>query len=270
LSPTSRPYTDLKLDFEDLIIYATNFQVVSSPGMAAKPASATSTSSAAEQFRLEAPTLVTVGGEVTATVRLTAAGRMQGFSLALAWDPTVVEPIGMSSGNWIEGQGGVVLQPKPGTVDAALLGVRGDGIEGDGTVAVVRFRVLQNGATGIGVAKVVARDGGNREVNAGAIATKVEAAVPTVTELSAPWPNPFGDRAGLMYSLAAEGAVELTVYGVDGRRVRGLVSERQAAGVYRVEWDGRDDGRNVVGSGVYYAQLRVAGKRFTKTVVRVR
>ena len=127
--------------------------------------------------------------------------------------------------------------------------------------------MLRTGDAGIRLAQVVARDAANRTIEAGAIRQATQSAVPTVTTLLAPAPNPFRDNATLVFSLSQPGAVELAVYSVDGRRVKTLVSERREAGVYRVAWDGRDDGRNAVAPGVFYAHLSAAGKRFTKTLV---
>jgi hypothetical protein len=273
LQITSRPFTDKKIDFEDLIVIATNYQVVSAPQAAATPASAKDAGAVAggsEEFRLEGPTEVVVGQVITATLRLTGAGRIQGFSAALEWDHTVLEPIGMTSGQFIEGQGGVVLTPALGTVDAALLGARGEGMTGTGTVATLTFRVLRNGSTGLQVGHVIARDAQNNDLGASEIATRLVVPLPAITELMAPWPNPFGESAGLMYAVSADAPVELVLFGVDGRRVRTLVSEFQPAGVYRVAWDGTDDTHSAVGSGVYYAQLNVAGKRFVRKIVRVK
>jgi len=155
-------------------------------------------------------------------------------------------------------------------VDAALLGMRAQGVTGEGEVARVTFRVLSVGNPAIRLAQVIARDAANRPIEAGAIEQASEALVPTTTALLAPAPNPFHERATLVFSLAQPGTVELAVFSVDGRRVRTLVSERREPGVYRVAWDGRDEGRNAVAPGVFYAHLSVAGKRFTKALVYLR
>ena len=76
--------------------------------------------------------------------------------------------------------------------------------------------------------------------------------------------------ATILFSLARSGPVELAIFSVDGRRVRRLLSEPREAGEYRVLWDGRDDDRHAVASGVYYAWLMVAGQRFTARLVCVR
>jgi hypothetical protein len=262
---SSRPFTDDRIDFEDFIVFASNYHVVSAPPLAAKPAGAIA--NAPEAFEVLAPSLAQPGETVTAKLRLKSFGRIQGFSSRLDWDASVVEPVGMQSSQFIEAQNGMVLSPKPGTVDAALLGVRGEGMTGEGEVARVTFRVLRAGNPAIRLAQVVARDAANRPIEADAIQAATQALVPVTTALLAPAPNPFHESATLVFSLAQPGTVDLAVYSVDGRRVRTLVSERREAGLYRVAWDGRDEGRNAVAPGVFYAHMNVAGKRFTKTLV---
>ena len=265
LLPSSRPVTDDQIDFEDLMVFVGNYELVSSPQLAAKGARVAG--AAPEAFRVVVPSLVDPGQTVTAQLRLIGTGRMQGFSVKLAWDPAVVEPVGMKSGGFIEGQDGVVFSPRPGTVDAALLGVRAQGISGEGEVATLSFRVLRVGDAGIRLARVIARDAANRPLEAAAVQQATQSLVPVRTELLAPAPNPFQASATLVFSMAQPGAVDLAVYSVDGRRVRTLVNERREAGVYRIAWDGRDQGRNPVAPGVFYAHLSVAGKQFTKTLV---
>ena len=52
--------------------------------------------------------------------------------------------------------------------------------------------------------------------------------------------------------------MDLSIYSVDGRRIRTLVSGTLPAGEHDARWDGRDrDGRRVAG-GVYFYRL-VAG-----------
>jgi hypothetical protein len=131
----------------------------------------------------------------------------------------------------------------------------------------VGFRVLRAGSPGFRLARLEARDAANRPIGAEGIEATVRPERPLETLLLAPAPNPSSGAAGLVFSLASAGAVELTVYGVDGRRVRTLVREGREAGVYREAWDGRDDGRHAVGSGVFYIRLVAGGRRFTRMLV---
>jgi hypothetical protein len=165
-------------------------------------------------------------------------------------------------------QGALVLSSRPGTVDAAVLGVD-TGFRGEGVVATVTFRALRAGAPGIHLASVDARDPQNRKVSL-ATSERVVRPLPTVTLLAPATPNPFCQAATLAFSLAQGGPVELAVFSVDGRRVRTLVRESREPGEYRVTWDGRDDHGNPMSAGIYYAHLKAAQRGFTRTLTYLR
>jgi len=264
---SSRPFTDKRIDFEDLIVFATNFGVVSEPQLAN---AAEDASHGPEQFKVQAPSLVEAGQVVTAVLHMQGAGRIQGFSAALAWDASVVEPVESTVGDFIEKQGGVTLSPRPGTVDAALLGIRGSGISGEGEVARVTFRALRQGDAGIRLGDVIARDAANHPLPTGAIAQATQADAPARTLMFSPWPNPTPGNATLSFALARPGNVELAVYSVDGRRIRTVASGWREAGVYRESWKADDDERRPVAPGVYFVRLTADGARFTKRIVHIR
>ena len=69
------------------------------------------------------------------------------------------------------------------------------------------------------------------------------------------YPNPFNPSTTIEYSLAAAGAVEIAVYGVDGRRIRTLESGLKPPGAYRAVWDGRNDRGAQVATGIYFYRL---------------
>jgi hypothetical protein len=266
-SLTGRPLPDRHIDFEDLFVFAGNFgSTLMTPQLSAGPANAAKPG-VPEQFELDAPSLVTAGQTVTATLRLKGAGRIQGFSAQLGWNTGVVEPIGAHSAGFIESQGGVVLSPRPGTVDAALLGLRETGISGEGVVASVTMRVLRTGDPGLRVAKLVARDAGNHPIQLGEITSSSRLDRPLETMLLAPSPNPLRGDAALSFALAQPGGAELVIFGVDGRRVRSLASGWHDAGLYHVVWDGRDESGSATAPGVYYARLSAAGRQFTRKLV---
>lgn len=87
---------------------------------------------------------------------------------------------------------------------------------------------------------------------------------PAKTELAGVYPNPVRSDATVEYSLAQEGAVDLSVYDVRGARVRTLQSGVFAAGRYTVRWDGRDDSGRRIGGGMYFVRLNAG--RYAKTV----
>jgi flagellar hook assembly protein FlgD len=80
--------------------------------------------------------------------------------------------------------------------------------------------------------------------------------LPQATRLLAPYPNPFNPFTQIVFELAQGDRVQLSVYNSLGQEVRRLVEEEWWPGVYRVVWDGRDEGGQAVGRGVYFWRLQ--------------
>ena len=85
---------------------------------------------------------------------------------------------------------------------------------------------------------------------------------PLVNRLFPAAPNPFNPATNLRFDLAAAGQAELVVYDVRGRKVIELLGRQKLdPGPHVVEWRGVDRRGRRVASGVYYAELRLAGQR---------
>jgi len=87
----------------------------------------------------------------------------------------------------------------------------------------------------------------------------------TQGSLSQNYPNPFNPTTTISY-LVPDGVaqrVRLVVYDVSGARVRTLVDREQAGGSYTVDWDGRNDNGQAVGSGLYF--YRLVERNYTQT-----
>ena len=92
------------------------------------------------------------------------------------------------------------------------------------------------------------------------VAAKVAAAQgAAVNELYPNRPNPFNASTRIAYSLAAGGRVRLEIYNVLGQAQQTLVDQVQAAGVYQVSWNGRDQRGAAVAAGVYLVRLSYPG-----------
>jgi len=73
-------------------------------------------------------------------------------------------------------------------------------------------------------------------------------------------PNPFTGATSIAYSVpAGGGAVDITIYDVNGRVVRDLVDAQMPAGEGSAVWDGLDSRGERVASGVYFARLNIDG-----------
>ena len=252
-----RPTTDNEIGFEDLVIFAINYNAVSAPSSKATPA----TSGAANELVLEAPQHVEAGAAVSARLTMSGAGNLVALSTKLSWDPAVVQPVGHAAGEWLTAQQGVAFSATPGTVDAAVM--QSQGMSGSGVMATLTFRVLSAGDPKIRIVSTDGRDASNQKV---AVANSLLPQAPLVTQLAPSKPNPFRQSATLSFSLAKGGPVEMHLYSVDGRRVRTLVNGVRGAGEYSLVWDGRDDNGTPLAAGVYYLRLSTPQGRFTRTM----
>ena len=101
--------------------------------------------------------------------------------------------------------------------------------------------------------------------------TAVAEPTPEVTLRLAPGrPSPFERMTTIAYTLPKAGTVRLHVYDVNGRRVRTLRNGDRPAGSHAEIWDGRDDQRQPLAAGVYFARLEVAGKTLVQRLALVR
>lgn len=118
--------------------------------------------------------------------------------------------------------------------------------------ATVRFEVIDESATGwISVDHIT--------VEQDIEPTAAPSPVLERGRLAAPSPNPFNPRTTLRFEVLAASEVSLEVHDLRGRRVRTLAQGRRDAGAYETVWDGRDDARRDLASGVYLVRLVVDG-----------
>jgi hypothetical protein len=99
--------------------------------------------------------------------------------------------------------------------------------------------------------------------------------LPTILSLSQNFPNPsFGSgTTKIMYSIPVDHAnqrVSLTIYDVNGRRIKTLVDGAKAAGKYQTYWDGRGEKGQNVAPGIYFYKLTVGKKSIAKKLILVR
>ena len=95
--------------------------------------------------------------------------------------------------------------------------------------------------------------------------------LPKTFELQANYPNPFNPTTTIQFGVPHSADVALVIYNVLGQRVRTLVDhEQRSAGRYSVVWDGRDDGGNTVGSGMYFYRLETGNVALVKKMLMLK
>ena len=78
-----------------------------------------------------------------------------------------------------------------------------------------------------------------------------EAELPFTTKLNQNYPNPFNPSTELSFDLAETGFTELSVYNINGQKVKTLVNGRMNAGQHAIQFDA-----STLASGVYLAVLK--------------
>lgn len=84
-------------------------------------------------------------------------------------------------------------------------------------------------------------------------------------------PNPFLGATALLFDLPEPRPVTFRIFSVDGRVVRQLAHRSPfQAGRHVLQWDGRNDAGERVGSGVYFVEIQAGAWQARRKVVRVR
>jgi hypothetical protein len=81
---------------------------------------------------------------------------------------------------------------------------------------------------------------------------------PSEFELFQNYPNPFNPITTIEYNLPKQSQVELGIYNILGQKMATLVSEKQQAGSYKLEWDASE-----FSSGIYMCQIKAKSKKQT-------
>ena len=91
--------------------------------------------------------------------------------------------------------------------------------------------------------------------------------IPLQTELAQNYPNPFNSTTTFSFQIAKSSHVGLDIYNIAGERIATILSSELPAGDYRVEWDGTDDQRRGIASGVYFYRLNAGAFHQTRKLV---
>jgi hypothetical protein len=76
------------------------------------------------------------------------------------------------------------------------------------------------------------------------------AIVPEKIEITSVYPNPFNSSAIIEYQIVETGLVKLSIFDLNGRRVRDLINKRHTSGKYSITFDAGD-----LSSGTYILKL---------------
>jgi hypothetical protein len=81
------------------------------------------------------------------------------------------------------------------------------------------------------------------------------------------YPNPFNPRTIIEGTLTTSGPASLFIYDASGARLATLMQGYLEAGLHSWPWDGRGDSGQLLGTGVYFAELRTVSGRATSRLL---
>jgi hypothetical protein len=81
------------------------------------------------------------------------------------------------------------------------------------------------------------------------------------------YPNPFNPETEIKYGIPEGGYVNLSIFNTLGQKVITLINSRQAAGTYKIRWDGKNTMKSQVGAGLYFCRFQVGKKEIVRRLV---
>ncbi|MEC7850231.1 uncharacterized protein METZ01_LOCUS7765 [marine metagenome] len=88
--------------------------------------------------------------------------------------------------------------------------------------------------------------------------------VPGAFALAQNYPNPFNPSTEISFTLNEAADINLSIFNMLGQKVRTLTTGSKPAGVYSLEWDGRDEMGQSVSTGIYLYTLTNGSTSITK------
>jgi hypothetical protein len=70
------------------------------------------------------------------------------------------------------------------------------------------------------------------------------------------YPNPFNPATNIKYALPYESNINIKIYNTLGKEIKELLNENRLSGEFEITWDGTDNQRNKVSSGVYFITMQ--------------
>ncbi len=243
------PDTDDRIDFDDLMIFALNWNMTSLTK--AQPA---------EGSLIARFSWVEVDDTTWSLVLTEPCANLKGVNLQA--DLSKDAGLSVTAGSLMGQQDySYFLKNIPDNGLDAGLALLGNGacITGRGEL----IRISLTGELDLDDIEIVARDSANKDLEYTLEETTADADMPTRYALSANYPNPFNPSTTIKFALPEPQYVKLAIFAVDGRRIATLKNESMSAGNHSVTWTGRDDRGGFVATGIYF--YRIEAGDFSQT-----
>ena len=94
--------------------------------------------------------------------------------------------------------------------------------------------------------------------------------LPLITKIYQNYPNPFNPETTIRFSLSQPGKVKIEIFNIKGEKVKTLVDQYLEVKNYAMVWDGKDENRKSVASGVYFYKFQTGKHLDTKKMLLIK
>jgi len=81
------------------------------------------------------------------------------------------------------------------------------------------------------------------------------------------YPNPFSTATRIKYRITSKSRTDVSVYDINGRKVKTLINKTQQPGFYSIVWDGSDNNNNLIHKGMYFITIQTKKGTYTKRII---
>jgi len=209
--------------------------------------------------RIEGGPLV-AGTRTTISVSIENEDELYSSDLTFSFNPSVLRLVRISPGEIADG----FLAAHSASGNEIRIGLAGaHPIQSSGRLLNLEFDVLPpSGAVDDGSPLILEEAVFNEGLHPEKVlnATFDSPTLPTRLMLGQNYPNPFNPVTTIGYAIPSqEGSqtVLLEIFNLNGETINMLVNQKQPAGHYRVQWDGKTHFGETVPSGIYFYSLKV-------------
>ncbi|MCF7813744.1 MAG: T9SS type A sorting domain-containing protein [Candidatus Cloacimonetes bacterium] len=130
-------------------------------------------------------------------------------------------------------------------------------IEGNGILAEVHFQITGS-EDELQLQHMTARDifNSDLEIMNNPTGNDPNNIIPLVNSLGNNYPNPFNPTTTINFGLKEDCKVNITLYNIRGQKVKTLINDNMPAGQHQVIWNGKDDSGKTAASGVYFYKMQ--------------
>ena len=189
-----------------------------------------------------------------------------------------IEFVSYQVGNFpSEAQAQVIPEDSIGKISASIFRISG-GESGNGTVLTLKFNSEKGNEIVFSFVRVLANNSNGDQIPLSYKDTKIITSVknelsniiPDEFALHQNHPNPFNPETYISYQVPKTSQVKIEVFNLLGQHIRTLVDEEKSPGSYKILWNGLDDQRQAVSSGVYLYKMQAGDFTAMQKMVLVR